>query len=105
RRGIGTCVHSRAACRLDGPDRGQWESLPDTSPFPVKVTGGAWGALEVMAKVAFRAPAAVGVNVSWTAQLAAGATLTPWQALLAMAKSAAFAPPSATLLTVRGPVP
>ena len=71
--------------------------MSDTSPVPDSVTGGAWGALEAMVNVAFRAPAAVGVKVSWTAQLAAGATLTPWQALLAMAKSAAFAPPSATL--------
>jgi len=58
-----------------------------------------------MVKTALRAPAAVGVNVSWTAQLAAGATLAPMQLLLAMAKSVAFGPPSAKLLTVRVPVP
>src|SRR5947208_3005996 len=52
--------------------------MSDTSPVPDSVTGGAWGALEAMVNVAFRAPAAVGVKVSWTAQLAAGATLAPW---------------------------
>jgi hypothetical protein len=76
-----------------------------TVPVPVKATHcGDPAALSVIVRLAMRGPVAVGLNVTVTTQVDAGAMLLPTQVVV-LVKSPLLAPPIFTALTVSGPVP
>jgi hypothetical protein len=77
-----------------------------TGASPVPERGTVWGlptALSATMTAAVRVPAAAGLKVTLMVQLAPAATLAPQ--LLVWAKSLAFAPETATLVTFRSPLP
>src|SRR3989442_9011277 len=77
-------------------------------PVPVNVTVcGLPSALSVILTAANRAPVAVGVKVSLITQLPLGTTIAPFVHVVpaAMAKSPGFAPPRATVVMLKVPVP
>jgi hypothetical protein len=75
---------------------------------PVPESGTLWGvagALSAMSRLAVRVPVALGVKVTDKVQLDEGAIVAPLHVSADLAKSAAFAPDSVTLLTISGAFP
>ncbi len=81
-------------------------SVGEAMPMPLRVTK--WGlpaALSAKERVAWRAPAATGVNVSVTVQLALGAIAAPMQLPVGLLKSAGLLPPRIIEEIVRAALP
>lgn len=75
-------------------------------PVPVRLADcGVSGVLSAMLRVALRCPAAVGVNVTLTAQVPLEATLAPEQLSALLAKSPGFVPAIVTVEIVRSAAP